>query len=196
MMLRNVLLAGAAVAVIGAVTVPAHATTIVDDTWYTASFTAPGSNFFAATALGYNPPSWRNFTSVNAGTGPYTITLAHPEYLLITDLEISGDQFTLGFSGATNGTVTTSTPVVDYSRNIGEDISTALALSDYSHGYYLLNAGTTTISTTFDGVIDYGNVSFSVAAPEPSTWAMLLFGFAGLGFAGYRKAKGAALSAI
>jgi hypothetical protein len=28
-----------------------------------------------------------------------------------------------------------------------------------------------------------------VAAPEPSTWAMVLLGFAGLGFAGYRKAE-------
>jgi phospholipase/lecithinase/hemolysin len=28
--------------------------------------------------------------------------------------------------------------------------------------------------------------AFSAAVPEPSTWAMLLFGFAGLGFAGYR----------
>jgi hypothetical protein len=27
------------------------------------------------------------------------------------------------------------------------------------------------------------------AIPEPSTWAMILLGFAGLGFAGYRKAK-------
>ena len=27
------------------------------------------------------------------------------------------------------------------------------------------------------------------AVPEPSTWAMLLIGFAGLGFAGYRRAK-------
>jgi hypothetical protein len=35
------------------------------------------------------------------------------------------------------------------------------------------------------------------STPEPSTWAMMLLGFAGLGFAGYRKARGAraALSA-
>jgi hypothetical protein len=35
------------------------------------------------------------------------------------------------------------------------------------------------------------------AVPEPSTWAMMLLGFAGLGFAGYRKARSArtALSA-
>jgi hypothetical protein len=32
----------------------------------------------------------------------------------------------------------------------------------------------------------------SLSAPESSTWAMMLLGFAGLGFAGYRKAKGAA----
>jgi PEP-CTERM motif len=27
------------------------------------------------------------------------------------------------------------------------------------------------------------------AVPEPSTWAMLLLGFAGLGYAGYRKTR-------
>jgi hypothetical protein len=32
----------------------------------------------------------------------------------------------------------------------------------------------------------------STSVPEPSTWAMMLLGFAGLGFAGYRKGKGAA----
>jgi hypothetical protein len=31
--------------------------------------------------------------------------------------------------------------------------------------------------------------TFAVSTPESSTWAMLLLGFAGLGFAGYRKAK-------
>ena len=29
----------------------------------------------------------------------------------------------------------------------------------------------------------------SLAAPEPSTWAMMVLGFAGLGFAGYRKSR-------
>jgi hypothetical protein len=34
-----------------------------------------------------------------------------------------------------------------------------------------------------------GNAFSVVAAPEPSTWAMMLMGFAGLSFAGYRRAR-------
>ena len=36
----------------------------------------------------------------------------------------------------------------------------------------------------------------ATAAPEPATWAMMLVGFAGLGFAGYRGRGGAALQAV
>ena len=32
------------------------------------------------------------------------------------------------------------------------------------------------------------NLSVTIV-PEPSTWAMMVLGFAGLGFAGYRKAR-------
>ena len=37
----------------------------------------------------------------------------------------------------------------------------------------------------------FGNAPGSIpsAIPEPSTWAMMLLGFMGLGYAGYRRAK-------
>jgi hypothetical protein len=51
-------------------------------------------------------------------------------------------------------------------------------------------------SAAFTGVVDgveyyniQGSAAVSGAVPEPSTWAMLLLGFAGLGFAGYRRAR-------
>ncbi len=36
---------------------------------------------------------------------------------------------------------------------------------------------------------------FTVAVPEPSTWAMMVLGFAGLGFAGYRASRRATAAA-
>jgi PEP-CTERM motif len=53
------------------------------------------------------------------------------------------------------------------------------------------------VKTSFlTGVTGLHGMEF-VAAPEPSTWAMMLFGFAGLGFMGYRASakKRAALAA-
>jgi PEP-CTERM motif len=48
------------------------------------------------------------------------------------------------------------------------------------------------------GVRDVGQTfTFTLvpgAVPEPSTWAMMLLGFAGLGYAGYRKAQQAAVA--
>jgi PEP-CTERM motif len=39
-----------------------------------------------------------------------------------------------------------------------------------------------------------GNAFSVTAVPEPSTWAMLLVGFAGLGLAGYRQRRKASLA--
>jgi PEP-CTERM motif len=55
------------------------------------------------------------------------------------------------------------------------------------------------VATMGDMTDDAGS-SFRVdfvegAIPEPSTWAMMLLGFAGLGYAGYRQARQAARSA-
>jgi PEP-CTERM motif len=41
-----------------------------------------------------------------------------------------------------------------------------------------------------DGAADHTSaMGLSLTAPEPSTWAMMVVGFAGLGFAGYRKSR-------
>ena len=45
--------------------------------------------------------------------------------------------------------------------------------------------------TSWGGTTTF-NAAFSLSGavvPEPSTWAMMLLGFAGLGFAGYRHAR-------
>jgi PEP-CTERM motif len=57
-------------------------------------------------------------------------------------------------------------------------------------GIVTINVGTSNDSLGFG--LGGGSVSI---VPEPSTWAMMLLGFAGLGFAGYRKAKASAVFA-
>ncbi len=38
----------------------------------------------------------------------------------------------------------------------------------------------------------YVAAGVTATVPEPSTWAMMMLGFAGLGFAGYRRSRKAA----
>jgi hypothetical protein len=63
--------------------------------------------------------------------------------------------------------------VIDLGSNLGPDI-------DLTFGYTLIA----------DGSGGFGfDLAIGGAVPEPSTWAMMLAGFAGLGFAGYRRAR-------
>ena len=109
-----------------------------------------------------------------------------------------------------DGTITTIDP-------FGSTFTQALGINDLGeivgfytdsmgdrHGY-IDNDGVSTsfdpagsIGTTINGVNDLGDiVGFYATAigfvgtpvPGPSTWAMMLLGFAGLGYAAYRKTK-------
>jgi hypothetical protein len=42
---------------------------------------------------------------------------------------------------------------------------------------------------------NFKGVAFAPSAPEPATWAMMLLGFAGLGFAGFKRMRATAASA-
>jgi PEP-CTERM motif len=58
--------------------------------------------------------------------------------------------------------------------------------------YFAFSPDEAVDSVTFSSsgnALEVAGVSASSAVPEPSTWAMLLIGFAGLGYAAYRKPR-------
>ena len=77
---------------------------------------------------------------------------------------------------------------VTVSDNLGDTSTFAVV----STGPTLVNFDWTGVTTIYikglseEAVFDDLSVS---SVPEPSTWAMMLIGFAGLGYAGYRRAK-------
>jgi hypothetical protein len=186
--MRNFLLLGGSIAILGAVIPPAEASTLSLNTWYAGRFgSTAGVGLFGGGVTGTSAPDGHPTTS--APDIPWTITLSQPGKLTVTDVEESGDQFTLTFTGATSETVTTSTPVAN-AANVGECISCALSNPDFSSGVFALNAGT----TTFNGAPIFsrapGTFDFEITTvPEPSTWAMMALGFSAVGFLGHRKAK-------
>jgi hypothetical protein len=54
---------------------------------------------------------------------------------------------------------------------------------------YVVPEGATSISIGWFGPNTYTPPAIAAGVPEPSTWAMLLIGFAGIGFAGHRRSK-------
>ena len=79
------------------------------------------------------------------------------------------------------------------------DNSTAYSLSDTGHildtGNYDFINGSLDGNESINWNLIGSEANRGGTVPEPSTWAMMLLGFSGLGFAGYRKAKAAVLGA-
>ena len=81
--------------------------------------------------------------------------------------------------GGTSGTVVGSSSAS--ASEPGFPVYGQIKFSGYTFDTIVLSSKDTT---------DFGLGNFTVAtAPEPSTWAMMLAGFAGLGFAGYRARR-------
>ena len=70
----------------------------------------------------------------------------------------------------------------------GYTSGTSLNSSSTFGGYTFASLGLTPGSYVYSWD-DSSTLTINIGVPEPSTWAMMLLGFAGLGFARYRKAK-------
>jgi hypothetical protein len=121
--------------------------------------------------------------------------------VLVTDLYVPGDNYNV----YRNGVLVATTNVADCTAYAGgctvggpvyaPTAAAGWASSIFAHAKFGANAGD--IITIQAIAIPTGFSDSTVAitqVPEPATWAMMLMGFAGLGFAGYRRAKTAPAS--
>jgi hypothetical protein len=77
----------------------------------------------------------------------------------------------------------------------GDPLTVTINTGQNPIGYLLLAAHPTQQPNVF-GNFTIDNLSFGVSAvPEPSTWAMMILGFAGIGFIAYRRKNAMALNA-
>ena len=136
---------------------------------------------------------------VTSGTGTLSILgLTNAPLVLITTSSPGNEGFPVGYR-ANDGTdyFNTDQAYPIDTNGLLFDVNTATA----AWGAYPLfavwsNAPGDGYSAAFTGKLDgveyyniQGGATVSAAVPEPSTWAMLLLGFAGLGYAGYRQAR-------
>ena len=170
-----------------------------------ANFTPFGLFFANPTTLYVADEGTGNATDVSTNAGLEKWTLSAGTWSLDYTLQagLIGDTYsvpgwdygetTIGLRNLTgtvnaNGTVTlwATTGTVSGSGDNGADPNQIVKITDVLGDTAL---PTSEAFSVFDGPVAglrYGGVAFA-AAPEPSTWAMLLLGFGGLGFVGYRK---------
>ena len=140
----------------------ARASAIVAGTWYDFLFGADGSDLTAGFGGGGStaPPA-----------APWTITLAGPAYLIVTDCCQPGDRFELFDGGISLGL--TSAVTSDTAFVCGTPDS-CLADPLMSHGVFLLGAGSHSITgIVTDSPHGGGEGFFRIAVPEPGSAALI-----------------------
>ena len=143
------------------------------------------ATFFASTGGNHITAAFNLDTSITAAD----ITDTTPGFDIVTPVNgVPGPSggfgdFSVGLQGDWNGTSN------HFAGPITFDIS-GISVSDFvvnSDGYFAVADALGNVGTGDIG----GKIGTIVGTPEASTWTMMLLGFAGLGFAAYRKAHSA-----
>ena len=157
-------------------------------------------NFFVNTIAGNFSPSGvkngTNFLIFDSAYDPLTISTSNNNAFSLSSIDL-GLSYYASFSPAT-------ARITGYFANGGtitEDVSlNSSSFKSFSlSGFIDLNSvAVTTTSPGYTGYAALDNVNFTgftAAVPETSTWAMLILGFAGIGFMTYRRRKSVAIAA-
>jgi hypothetical protein len=136
------------------------------------------------------PVGTGNFFNIDLGgrfDGGFLDTVTGPRVLTITF-----DAAQNGFGFDTNELMGAFTVVIN-----GADVENFSAVSSSTPTFFGFESSSRNILTaTIAGdsrFVGFAIDNFTYSIPEPSTWAMMLIGFAGLGHLGYRRARGRAV---
>jgi hypothetical protein len=163
---------------------PARADAINANQWYTFGFEDTGDPLisgvtFTTGALGISAPD-----------APWTITLATPMQLIVTDGFQQGDEFELFDFGGSIGS--TSANANDSAHNCDSSEVACLADPLMSHGSFLLAAGDHSLTgIVTDSPFTGGAGFFIITQQVPEPGALALLGIALAGFAFIRRKRAA-----
>jgi hypothetical protein len=115
---------------------------------------------------------------VNLTENDNQVTITAPNYITMTAFSSTGTQ--LGMLITDKGNGAGGSGIV-----FGLDATQAAALDAFGPGVVLALSATFTNAQGGNDIIQA--VQLTTAVPEPSTWAMLILGFAGVGFMAYRR---------
>jgi hypothetical protein len=159
----------------------------------------PASTFADGTVV-QDAPAFRDIIAQNGGpgTGVNTITFSQPitdPVMAIWSLGSGGDNANYTFTAAEPFTIIAGGPSNEFGGstivpNGGADSVTG---SEGNGTLQFIGTFSQITFTNTNSEVWYGFTlgvdGLAPPAPEPSTWAMMLLGLAGLGFAGYRRRR-------
>ena len=120
------------------------------------------------------------------GSAPWVFELITPVTL------VAGQTYIVGAQGGADYTGEVTDATFDPRITFNTDLSTVTGTAPSPLVEPIDSEGLGANDASWFGA----NIELSGSVPEPSTWAMMLLGFAGLGFAGYRKTRKAASIAV
>jgi hypothetical protein len=175
--------------------------------WGNSSDASPlGSDFYGVDST-YHPSDLTQVIGGLVDGHTYTLTF---DYAAAQQFGYSGnttDQWTVMLGGQTIATTNIHLPSESFSGWLTDTVTFTYEGTGGLLSFAATGAGNCNSTYTHCDPADpsasggppfalLDGVSLTASAPEPSTWAMMIIGFAGLGYAGFRNHKRSAISAL